>query len=141
MIQRIQTVHLLIAAALVGLFIGLANGWLAGLATVSEWLPSVAYGLAGATALATLVSVFLYKQRLRQRKVVGAAMALDLLLVLFLVGVLAAESLNGETAPTAAELTAASVLLLPVLAYAFLGLARRGVRRDNELVRSMDRLR
>jgi hypothetical protein len=139
MIQRIQTVHLLIAASLVGLFLGLGGTWLAGLADRMAWLPVAAYVLAGLTAALALAAVFFYKQRATQMRVVLAAQVADVALVLVLAGALALSSFGG--AATAEGLVQASVALLPVLAYIFLSLARWGVRRDVELVRSMDRLR
>jgi hypothetical protein len=139
MIQRIQTVHLLIAALLVGLFIGLGDGWLASLADRMAWLPVTAYVLAGLTAALALAAVFFYKQRATQMRVILAAQVVNVLLVLALAGALGLSTFGGEA--TRAGLAAATVAVLPVFAYIFLSLARWGVRRDIELVRSMDRLR
>ncbi len=139
MIQRIQTVYLLLAAAAVGLFLGLAGEWLAGLDAAFTWLPPAVYAVGGLTALLALVSVGLYQNRATQVKVVFWAQMADLLLIAVLaVGV--ALSAFGDGA-TPFDVARSSVVFLPVLAYVFLLLARRSVRRDIELVRSMDRLR
>lgn len=141
MIQRIQTIHLLFAAGLAGLFLGLGGGWAALATDVAPWLVGLGYGLAGLTAAAALVAVFLYKNRPTQRQAVRVAMVLDLLLVVTAVGAVVARAVGGEGELSSAEIASASVALLPVFAYVFLGLASQGVRRDIELIRSVDRLR
>ena len=139
MIQRIQTVHLLIAAALLGLFLFFVGPWLVDLDGAFPWLRPVAYVLGGLTAALALVSVFLYQNRARQMKAILAGQMADLALVAVLAVALALSAF-GEAA-TDADLARASVVFLPALAYVFFSLARRGVRRDIELIRSMDRLR
>lgn len=141
MIQRLQSLYLLFAAAFLVLFLALSEVWRGVVAVVYPWITPVAFGLAGLAALVALVAVFLYRDRKQQRKVVLAAQWLDILLALVMVGGLAALSMNEEVllgeGATAFYLT----LLLPVVAYVFLRLARRGVEKDIALVRSMDRLR
>lgn len=139
MIQRIQTIYLLIAAALVGVFLGLAGGWFASLDGAYPWLLPATYALGGLTAALALLGVFFYQNRALQGKVVLVAQLADLALVLVLAVALGLSAFGPEA--TDADLTRATVILLPVLAYVGLVLARRGVRRDIELVRSMDRLR
>ena len=141
MIQRIQTVYLLVAALLLGLFLGFADLWLVVTGEMFGWLGPVIYGLGGLTAVVALVAIFLYKQRATQAKVVMAAQWLDLLLVLVLAVVLGVVSFQTDVDLMAAGAVGVVVLLMPVFAYVALRLARLGVQKDIDLVRSMDRLR
>jgi hypothetical protein len=141
MLQRVQTVYLLAAALLLGLFLGFADVWLFVAGEAFGWLGPVAYGLGGLTAVVALVAVFLYKQRATQAKVIAAAQWLDLLLVVVLAGVLGYLSFRTDADLTEAGAAGFAVLLMPVFAYLALRLARRGVQQDIDLVRSMDRLR
>ena len=137
MIQRIQSLYLFGAAALLVLFVVLAPAWVAGVAEAAAWLGPAAYGLAVLTAVVALVAIGLYKSRDRQRSLVGVAQWLDLALVLVVLVGLYVSTTEAEAGTTARYLTA----VLPVVAYVLLRLAHVRVRRDIELVRSMDRLR
>ena len=139
MIQRIQSLYLLIAAACLVLFVLVANVWIAGVAAELAWLGTAAYGLGIVTALAALVSVFLYRDRSRQRTTIVATMWLDLLLVAAVLGGLLAST--GDAPAEGGPYARYLVALLPVAAYLFLRLARAGVHKDIQTVRSMDRLR
>lgn len=140
MIQRLQSLYLLFAALLVALFFVLGADWRAYVGTVYPWLTLTTLVLGGLVMLLALVSIFFYKNRSSQAKVVRVAQGLDLALVAVLVGCLVALSLNEEAAglvPTSLYLT----LMCPVAAYLFLLLAKRGIDKDIALVRSVDRLR
>jgi len=141
MIQRVQTVYLLVAALLLGFFLGFVDLWLAVAGDAFGWLGAVVYGLGGLTAAVALVAVFLYKQRERQAKVILAAQWLDLALVLVMAAALGYLSFRTDADLTAAGAVGIAVLLMPVLAYVALRQARLGVQKDIDLVRSMDRLR
>ena len=136
MIQRLQTLYLAVAAALLVLFVVLADTWAVGLGANLTWLGPVAFGLAILTAVLALVALALFKDRPRQRQLVLGAQWLDLLLV---VVVLVGLFVNAEAGddPTARYL----VVLAPVVAYVLLRMARQRITKDIELVRSMDRLR
>ena len=138
MIQRIQSLYLLIAAAMLVLFVVLGDVWALGVSAEIAWLGPVAFGLAVLTAVAALVSVALFKTRERQRSVIGWTMWLDLALVAaVLVGLFA----TAESAEPGGAVGRYLVALLPVGAYILLRLARAGVHRDIGVVKSMDRLR
>lgn len=141
MIQRIQSLYLLFAAALVLAFLVVGDVWTGTLAVAFPWLTPVVLVLGGLAALVALVAVFFYKDRAAQRKIVLGAQWLDLGLVLVLAGVLAAWSFGQQTEAEVLPASAYLTLLLPLAAYAFLRLARRGIEKDIALVRSMDRLR
>jgi len=142
MIQRLQSLYLLFAAALVGAFLTLGDIWRTLIAQVYPWVGPLTLVLGGLVVAASLVAVFFYKDRPRQRQTIMVAQWLDIALVLVLVGVMVAVNLSDEVGweATAAQ-TAYITALLPFGAYVFLRLARRGVEKDIALVRSMDRLR
>ena len=138
MIQRIQTLYLVLAALLLALFVGLAGGWVGAIAADSAWLGTLGYALAVVTAVVALVAVGLYKNRALQRRVIYAAQWLDLaLVVVVLVGLVVLVDADAPTAPVGLYLVA----LQPIVAYVLLRMARQRVGADIEKVRSMDRLR
>jgi hypothetical protein len=141
MIQRLQSLYLLFAALFVTLFLALGEVWYTVVAAFYPWVTPVALALGGLTALVALVAVFLYKNRQAQRKVILAAQWLDLAFVLVLVGAIVGILLSDDVSLGPASTSVYLTLLMPIVAYVFLRLARRGVEKDIALVRSMDRLR
>lgn len=140
MIQRAQSLYLLVAALLVGLFFVVGDAWQTFIAPAYPWAEPLALVLGGLTAAVALVAVFLYRNRKQQRAVIGAAMWLDLGLILVVVGTLVARAFGPEPETTVPYSTFWSVLL-PIVAYVALRMAKRGVEKDIALVRSMDRIR
>ncbi|GAB5534232.1 MAG: DUF4293 family protein [Rubricoccaceae bacterium] len=135
MIQRLQTLYLAVAAALLVLFVALASSWAVALPETLAWLAPVTTGLAILTAIVALISLALFKNRKQQSTMVLAAQWLDLLLV---VAVLVGLYMGSQAAdPTGRYLVA----LAPVVAYVLLRMARQRITKDIELVKSMDRLR
>jgi peptidoglycan/LPS O-acetylase OafA/YrhL len=130
MIQRIQSVYLLLAAAVTLAVLVTPgpitpDGW--------AWYTPVKVAASILVAVGCLVAIFLYKDRSRQRMLVTIVLWLSLALAVVLAGASAlADGLQPSTAGPA---------LLPVLALVLIILARRGISKDIELVRSMDRLR
>ena len=141
MLQRVQTVYLLVAALLLGLFLGFVDVWLAAAGEAFGWLMPVTLLLGSVTLLASLGAIFLYKQREKQARVVSAAQWLDLILLLVLAVTLGLLSFGTDADLSEVGTVGVVVLLMPVFAYVALRLARRGVQKDIDLVRSMDRLR
>jgi hypothetical protein len=140
MIQRIQSLYLLLAIAFVALFLVMGDAWRVTLGVIFPWLTPVAFGLALAVILAAGVALGLFRNRALQRKVVLGAQWMDLALVLVLVGTLVA--LSQRTEPIfAAGLWPYLTLFMPFVAYILLRLAARAIDKDIALVRSMDRLR
>ena len=136
MIQRLQTLYLAAAAALLVLFVALASSWTVALPANVAWLGPVATGLSILTAVVALLGLALFKNRTQQGKVVLAAQWLDLALaVAVLVGLYLGAASPGD--PTGRYLVA----LTPVVAYVLLRMARQSITKDVELVKSMDRLR
>lgn len=141
MIQRSQTIWLLLAVAALVAFVTQSEVWTGGALAAVGWLPTAGYALAVLTAVVAALAVFLYKDRTRQRQIILAAQWLDVALVLALAAAVALVAFGD--AETTGELSPvqAVMLVLPVGAYVFLRLARRGVDKDIKLVKSMDRLR
>lgn len=139
MIQRIQTLHL-IAVVLLGILaivLNLAQSADGAIAlTFSGDMNVVGYAYIAiifiATALA-LWSIFLYKNRIRQLKVVGVS---ALLFVLACVAFVVAYLKNIEVASLRDV-----AIYLPLLCIVFCTWARKRIRFDENLVRSADRLR
>ena len=142
MIQRVQSLFLLFAALLVGAFLTIGDVWRTVVVAVYPWVGPLTLALGGIVVVASLVAVFLYKDRQVQRKVVLLAQVVDLILVLLLVGVMVVVNLRPDLLwePVAMQ-TAYITALLPFGAYVFLRLARHGIEKDIALVKSVDRLR
>lgn len=141
MIQRIQSVYLLLGALCLASLAFVDDIWLSQAAESQAWyVPTVTlFGIA--TVLAALIAIFLYKNRSQQLKLIVAVqmMTLAFLVILFGGQILVGDFtlFEGGTADVAMIIA----LILPIAAYIFFYLARRGVRRDINLVKSMDRLR
>ncbi len=82
------------------------------------------------------VSIFLYKNRLRQIAVVNYFL---LLVLLLFATIFAYAWAFAEVAKSALDF--APGIVLPIAAYVFGWLARRSIRKDEELVRAADRFR
>lgn len=140
MIQRIQSLWLLVASALA--FITLKTSFFSGNIMVNNVKTFQRFTAVGSmllmiltvvVALAALVAIFLYKDRKVQLRVVAGALIVSILnLVLYYKG-------TGDFIPSdwAFDLTALLALAIPF----FLFLATRGIVRDNKLMKSLDRLR
>ena len=136
MIQRIQTVYLLIVAV----FAGLLPVWLpiwtnlesTPIYAKNEVLISVAFY---ASTVLAVVAILLYKNRQNQFVV----NRLNIVLNLFLLGlfVYRSLSLSGETTVSEKGIG----MLIPVFSIVFLVLANKAIKKDEDLVKSVDRLR
>lgn len=138
MIQRKQSVYLVLGALCVAAML-FFDGTFEGRAseTLAWYVPSLL--VSGAlVVLAALFSVFIYRNRAQQQKMVVAVQVLTLIFMILLYGGL---FLAGGLAPALEQPGDAVALVLPILAYVFFYLARRGIQADIQLVRSMDRLR
>ena len=153
MIQRIQTVYLLLSALLLGLmfFLPLAHAigpensvfrimvWgyddpTASSSPIVNSLTLAATTLLGATIVLEIITVFRYKKRRLQKRLCTA----QIVLLLLTAGVTALylKSFGEEGfGPVALSVTAAFPLAILTL------LARRGIVKDDKLVRSLDRIR
>lgn len=152
MIQRIQTLYLLLAGILpaftfffpVALLVK-GDAWLSmtsigyDMANVSEMAGSHPWALAVTAALSVVmafVALFSFKNRKKQQRWVHGALTCNMVWYLTLIAY--AFSAAGSTGLT---LSFALCCLLPLLAMVALWMARRAIRHDEALVRAADRIR
>lgn len=155
MIQRIQTVYLLLATALMSLtlFLPLATIWQGGNEIiVKAWFADGTVGfkaplplylgiiLSVATAL-PFVTIFLYKKRMTQIRLCVSEIVLLLGSAAFIA--LYCYRMCDVLAELMQELnfTLGFAALMPVVAIIPMVLAIRGIAKDEALVRSLDRIR
>ena len=136
MIQRIQSVYLLVVA----LICGLVPLWVAlwtnadgeeFFAVQQLWIAVIFY----ASAAMALLAIFQFKNRKNQ----FVTNRLNIILNLFLLGFFVYRSLNlsGET-----EVSEKGIgMLIPIFSIVLLVLANRAIKKDEDLVKSVDRLR
>lgn len=141
MIQRIQTVYLLIGALLMAGFFAFERVWYEWTVPAGDAIPWVLMVWGGVTALLGLVSILLYKTRERQRRIVVIVQWLTIVFITGLIGILFV--VNRLAAVLAGQVPVVDIVAVffPVAAYIFFYLARRGIEHDIEKVRSVDRLR
>ena len=135
MIQRIQSLYLVLAGGFLVLFAAFTDRWAVGLPETWAWVEPFGIGIAALAAVVAFAAVALYKDRARQRTLIVVAQVVTLLTVATAVAWLFLGA--DETGAVGRYVIA----LFPVLAYVTLRLAQRGVDKDIALVRSMDRLR
>lgn len=144
MIQRIQTVYLLLSViATVALFF--FPVWTNGTVTEQVSIGSVGAGthiflmlFGGITTLIQVITIFLFNRRKRQITFCRISILLNILfLVLAFVLINQEKSISSDF--SIQDLRVGAVL--PVLSVILLSLAIRNIRKDEALVRSMDRLR
>ena len=136
MVQRIQSVYLVLAALLLAGFLALPSTWHLVTGTWTR-VGILAFALLaiGCTAWALL----LFKNRSRQMRVIEAARIGVMLLVAVFFG-----HIYFSGTLLRPDLMEPQILIcvgIPVVTFVLLFLARRGVARDIRLVRSADRLR
>jgi hypothetical protein len=137
MIQRIQTVYLLIALVILG-----ALPFVFPLFTMSDgkefrfmndFFYTVLFGLS--TTL-TLISIMYFKKR--QHQFVLNRLTIILNLILLVLFVYRSLNLSGE----AVQVSEKGIgMFLPIVAIVFLALANKAIKKDEDLVKSADRLR
>lgn len=137
MIQRIQTLYLLLAFVTTSILLFFIPLWILKDGKEFYFMQSQVYTIIlGLSTALTLLSVVSYKKRQNQF-VIGR---LNIILNLILLGLFVYRSLNlsGET-PAVSEKGIG--MFLPVLAVVFLVLANKAIKKDEDLVKSVDRLR
>ena len=136
MLQRIQTIYLVISAALVG--------------AIYIWFPIIVseegtvmvrndepiiVGLIFGSILLTFISISSYKKRKSQ----FVMNRLNIILNFFLLGVFVYRTLtlSGETLVSEKGIG----VFLPIISIVFLVMANKAIKKDEDLVKSVDRLR
>jgi len=136
MIQRIQSVFLLVVALLGALLPIWMNLWINAegneVFAQTEMVAMISFYVSAALAI---IAILLFKNRQNQFVV----NRLNIILNLFLLGFFVYRSLNlsGETLVSEKGIG----MLIPVFSIVFLVLANRAIKKDEDLVKSVDRLR
>ena len=136
MIQRIQSIYLLVVILLTAVLPFWVNLWSdengKEIFAQHDILISGAFFI---SAVLAFVAIFLYKKRQNQFVV----NRLNMILNLFLLGFFVYRSLNlsGEISVSEKGIG----MLIPIFSIVFLVLANKAIRKDEDLVKSADRLR
>lgn len=138
MIQRIQSVYLFVVFIIMGIISLFTPLWTNGLGDkifVGN-TPSTAI-LFGASAALSIIAMLGYKNRKRQ----FVMNRLNIILNFILVGLFVYRTLmiSGETAEAISEKGIG--MFLPIVSILLLVLANRAIKKDEDLVKSVDRLR
>ena len=137
MIQRIQTVYLLITLVISGVLPYIFPLWTLNDGKEFHFMSDSSYTiLFGLTTTLTLVSILYFKKRQHQ----FVLNRLTIILNLILLGLFVYRSLNlsGETLAVSEK---GIGMFLPIVAIVFLALANKAIKKDEDLVKSVDRLR
>ena len=137
MIQRIQTIYLLLAFVVTGILPFFIPLW-----TMSDgkdffFMKNQVYVVVlGLSTTLTLLSIVSYKKRQNQFVIDR----LNIILNLILLGLFVYRSLNlsGETIAVSEK---GIGMFLPIVAIVLLVLANKAIKKDEDLVKSVDRLR
>ena len=144
MIQRIQSVYLLLATLISGGLIFVFNLWINELGNKFFVMDSFSSGnvmlvtmavLFFVSALISCITIFKFKNRQRQF-VLGR---LTILINFFLLGILVyfSQNLSGEIQVSEKGIG----LLIPIFTILLVVMANKAIKKDEELVKSVDRLR
>ncbi|WP_346881430.1 DUF4293 domain-containing protein [uncultured Algibacter sp.] len=136
MLQRIQTIYLLCAAGVSAGLIFVFHLWI-----TDQGIKMFAgndifcFGPFLASALLSIVAIFMFKNR-KLQFVLGR---LNIILNFILLGFFVYQSLNvsGETAVSEKGIG----MFLPIVSIVLLALANKAIKKDEDLVKSVDRLR
>jgi hypothetical protein len=137
MIQRIQTIYLFLAFVVTGILPFLFPLWTMSDGKEYFFMQNQFYViLLGLSTTISIVSVVSYKKRQNQF-VIGR---LNIILNLILLGLFVYRSLNvsGETVLVSEK---GIGMFLPIVAIVLLVLANKAIKKDEDLVKSADRLR
>ena len=137
MIQRIQTIYLLLAFVVTGVLPFVFPLWTMADGKDYFFMQNQVYIVVlGLSTTLSLLSIVSYKKRQNQF-VMGR---LNIILNLILLGLFVYRSLNlsGETATVSEK---GIGMFLPIVAIVLLVLANKAIKKDEDLVKSVDRLR
>ncbi len=138
MIQRIQTVYLILTFVITGVLLFFIPLWTLNNGKAFYFMQDQVYTiLLGLSTMLTIISIISYKKRQNQF-VMGR---LNIILNLILLGLFVYRSLNlsGETVNAVSEKGIG--MFLPIVAIVLLVLANKAIKKDEDLVKSVDRLR
>jgi cell division protein FtsW (lipid II flippase) len=137
MIQRIQTIYLILTFIVTGVLLFFVPLWTLNNGKAFYFMQDQIYTVVlGLSTMLTIVSIISYKKRQNQF-VMGR---LNIILNLILLGLFVYRSLNlsGETIQVSEK---GIGMFLPIVAIVLLVLANKAIKKDEDLVKSVDRLR
>lgn len=136
MIQRVQTLYLLISAAISGGLIFVFHLWTTENEASVFAKDNITYLLLFlGSALLSLISIFSYKKR-QSQFVLGR---LNIILNFILLGLFVYQLL---IPPGESQISEKGVgIFIPIFSIVFLVLANKAIKKDEDLVKSVDRLR
>lgn len=137
MIQRIQTIYLLLAFLITGVLFFFIPLWTLSTGKAFYFMQDQVYTIIlGLSTMLTVISIISYKKRQNQF-VMGR---LNIILNLILLGLFVYRSLNlsGETVTVSEK---GIGMFLPIVTIVLLVLANKAIKKDEDLVKSVDRLR
>jgi hypothetical protein len=138
MIQRIQTVYLILTFLVTGVIMFFVPLWTLNNGKAFYFMQDQFYTiLLGLSTMLSVISIISYKKRQNQF-VMGR---LNIILNLILLGLFVYRSLNlsGDTTTVVSEKGIG--MFLPIVAIVLLVLANKAIKKDEDLVKSVDRLR
>lgn len=136
MLQRIQTIYLLLAAGISAGLIFVFHLWITETGIHVFAKDNMLYfGMFLGSAVLSLLAIFIFKNR-KLQFVLGR---LNIILNFILLGVIVYQSQNlpGETAVSENGIG----MFLPLVSIVLLALANKAIKKDEDLVKSVDRLR
>lgn len=137
MIQRIQTIYLLLAFLVTGVLLFFVPLWTTNNGKAFYFMQDQVYTiLLGLSTMLTILSIISYKKR--QNQFVMGRLNIILNLILLGLFVYRSPNLSGE-AVTVSEKGIG--MFLPIVAIVLLALANKAIKKDEDLVKSVDRLR
>ena len=137
MIQRIQTIYMILALACSGILPFVFPLWTTSDAKQFFFMANTAYSaLFGLSVSLSILSILFYKKRQHQFVI----NRLNMILNLILLGLFVYRSLNlsGEALMVSEK---GIGMFLPIISIIFLVLANKAIKKDEDLVKSVDRLR
>jgi len=144
MLQRIQTLYILFALAAVGSSLAFdwvtytVNGETVSFMTDTNAL--VMQVLVGLSVITSIAVMARFKNRQAQMKLANVAM-LDMLIVFVAFGFLHYQQIEAFGATEGLDLSYDIAPALPIVALVLLWMAKKAIKKDDDLVRSVDRLR
>lgn len=135
-IQRIQSIYLALAS-IASLGLPFVFSLYANSDGTAAWTKddSIVFGLFALSGVLSLISIFLYKKR--QNQFVLGRLTIIVNFVLLGVLVYRSQILSGGTA----VLEKGIGMIIPLISIVLLALANKAIKRDEDLVKSVDRLR
>lgn len=136
MLQRIQSIYLFICIIISGVLPFFIKLWtVAGKLDIYANANKLYIGLFLISAVLAAISIFSYKKRQNQFVI----NRLNMILNFILIGLLVYHSLS---LPGEAEVSEKGIgMFLPIFSIVFLALANKAIKKDEDLVKSVDRIR